>query len=359
MKLYSAVLVLVTLFESFSAASGAETQVKAAPILDATSDFVVDVVLSGLDNPLGLALVPTSARTEPHEFFFAESGAGRIVHFSTANPQQLEEVVSGFPIGTMGDGAIRVGPLALAFVSRAKLIVASKSDTAGADVVSGYSLSEDGTALQYTSSDYSVGPVSSDVAVKIDDFQLLGLALSDKNCFFTTGGIGSQGWIIKSGIEANRLTYLQPFVELSKHADNGSPGGVAVIPPPRAPFLVTALMGGREATPDSRLVFFIPSTGQPVLNLPTGLFDVVSLAYSPSGQLYAADFSWHDAQAGGVYRLDDARVDGRQTVRAVKIASVVRPWALAFAPDGTLYVTALGASETDKQGTVSRIRGDL
>ena len=152
---------------------------------------------------------------------------------------------------------------------------------------------------------------------------------------------------------------MQPLIDLQKKVGFGAPAGIAVIPAPRPAFLVVALIGSRATPHDSRLAFFVPATGELAMNLPTGLHDIVSLAYSPSGQLYAADFSWHDEQAGGVFRIDDARVDGRQTCRAVKVASVVRPLGLVFTPDGSLFVTAFGAGENTKQGTLIKVTGDF
>jgi len=83
------------------------------------------------------------------------------------------------------------------------------------------------------------------------------------------------------------------------------------------------------------------------------------LAYSPTGQLYAVDFAWKEEGASGVYRLDDARVNGQQACQAVKIASIQRPISMAFTPDGTLYVTALGASDSKKQGILVKITGEF
>jgi hypothetical protein len=103
--------------------------------------------------------------------------------------------------------------------------------------------------------------------------------------------------------------------------------------------------------------------------LPTGLRDVVALAYSPSSnRLYAADLAWSAAGEGGIYRLDAGKVDGRSGLKAIKIASLERPTALAFAADNTLYAVALGAPMKDgdkqdqdaaKKGMLVKITGDL
>jgi hypothetical protein len=87
------------------------------------------------------------------------------------------------------------------------------------------------------------------------------------------------------------------------------------------------------------------------------------LAYSPrSGNLYALDLAWSDAKEAGLYRIDASRQDGQMSAKAVKIASLEKPTALAFASDGTLYITLLGAAAEgakEKPGQVVKITGDL
>lgn len=326
-------------------------------VVDESADFEVEVLLSDLDNPTGLALRPTQAKRGPYQLFFAESGAGRVLSVSTGALEQVEEVIRDFPRGTLGQAPkYRVGPMGLAFLDRKKLTVGEQSPNR----LSGYVLPEQAEALLVAADrSYSVGPLQESIAEEIEDLNFSGLAKADQAVFVTTGGQASQGWVLKATIEANRLAYLQPLIDIAKVSHWGAPGGIAVIPPPRPAFLVVALMGSREDPRDSQLAFFVPATGKLAMSLPTGLHDIVSLAYSPSGQLYAADFSWQEEQAGGVYRLDDARIEGRSACRAVKIASLVRPMSLAFAPDGSLFATALGAGENTKQGTLVKITGEL
>jgi hypothetical protein len=67
-----------------------------------------------------------------------------------------------------------------------------------------------------------------------------------------------------------------------------------------------------------------------------------------------------DPHQGGVFRIDAVSETPAAKCNAVKIADVVRPTALAFGPDGALYVTAFG--ELDKEespGVLLKITGDL
>ena len=63
------------------------------------------------------------------------------------------------------------------------------------------------------------------------------------------------------------------------------------------------------------------------------------MAYSPTtGRLYATDFAWMKTEEGGLFRLDQSGNDLKPWKTP---ASISRP-ALAFAPDGTLYITVVG-----------------
>ena len=354
----------------------AQSNVSFAPPGDESAAFETDVLLSGLDNPTGITLreananAALEANAARYELFVAESGAARVLRVSAGALEQgaagervvgaTSEVIVGFPRGTFGQQPeFRVGPLALAFVTRTKLAVSAKGEGPGNDFVAGYVLPSDGTSISATTQDHRIGPLEETFSSQVDQLCFGSMAMGERMCYLTTGGGSKQGWVLKSGVEANRLAYLQAFIDVQSKAGYGAPTGIAVIPDPRPPYLVVGLEGSRDAPNDSRLAYFEPASGELALSLPTGLHDVISLAYSPSGQLYAADFSWQDAQAGGVYRLDDARLEGRQTCRAVKIAALVRPYGMAFAPDGSLLVTAFGEGENDKRGSLTRITGDF
>lgn len=336
-----------------------DSKTRYAPLEDESSNYEMETIHNELDNPGGLAIRSGSAKTGPHEIFIAESGAGRVIRVATDEPQQIDEVITGFSQGSFGDDpTYRVGPLGLAFLTRSKLIVAGGSADTGKNTIGVFALPEDGAPLTAVELDHSVGPIKTGASTDQGEPILFGLASTDI-ALFTTWAEESQGWVLKSGIESNRLAYLQPFVSTKNATGVGRPTGIAVIPSPRPPFLVVAQMGSFETPHDSLLSFFIPSSGDLAMSLPTGLHDIIALAYSPSGQLYALDFSWADEAAGGVYRLDDARVDGRQACRPVRIAAVTRPAALAFAPDGSLYVAAFGEGENARQGLLVKITGEF
>jgi len=326
------------------------------PSTDASADFTTQVLLSNLDEPVGVALRPVPAKQGPYELFVAEHSGRRVLRVTTDAPESARDAVTDFkPEG---------GPRGLLFLDRNRLVVGISGASRADNVLAGFVMRPDNATLSSAEPDFAVGPLKPEISSNIDGLQFANLALAEKTVFATTGGRAAQGWVLKSSIEANRLASLQPLIDVQDVAGYGAPGGITMIPPPRPAFLVVALMGDRETPHDSRLAFFVPATGELAMLLPTGLHDLVSLAYSPSGQLYAADASWETPQDGGIYRIDDAQVDGRQTCRAVKIASLVHPMSLAFAPDGSLYATALNNRDTGEPasaggGTLVKITGNL
>ena len=366
MKPFATALLIVFLLAADSppivrgqSAAPAENATGETPPDDQSAVYTVEIVLRGLEHPSGLALRKGEKKAGPHELFLAESGAGRVVRVTTSRPENIQETITGFPKGAPGKTpADRTGLLGILFLTRTKLIVCGGGAQENQETVRVYALPTDGSPLTAEQTDHSVGLTPGDDRSNGGARNFHALTKTDTAVFVTSSGDGQQGWILKAGIEANRLAFLQPFIATTE-ATGGVPTAIAVIPKPRPQFLVVAQRGKPTAPRDSRLSFYVPSSAALALSLPTGLHEIVGLAYSPSGQLYAIDFAGQNSAEGGVYRLDDARVNGKQTCRSVKIAAVARPTALAFTPDGVLYVTALGNEEDAQQGVLLKIIGDL
>ncbi|MEM8946024.1 MAG: hypothetical protein AAGD11_12680 [Planctomycetota bacterium] len=323
---------------------------------DESSRFQSEELISELQCPAGIAFRPTQVARGPFELLLAESGAGRVISVETTSPNATEEVIVGFPVGTFGpQSEYRAGPMTLAFVTSNRLAVGMQAPDRGTAQVATYALLGGGPVLQAT----QVDDVAEPNGTRVGAADQLGLLITEDVCYFTGVKTGSDGWVLRGDVEANRLSPLRPFVTVNR--SNGLAGFVApaAVPSPRPNYFVAGTTGSVDTQQDSRLVYCLPETGEVVMNLPTGLNDVVALAYGPSGRLYAADFNWSDAGAGGVFRLDDTRIDGRQSCRAVKIATVVRPFGLAFAPDGALYVTSFGDPNGQLNGKLIKITGDL
>ena len=324
---------------------------------DETSKYTVEKIATNLNNPCGLTVRPSLPASGPHELFLSESGAGQVVRISTDKPAEKTPVITSFPMGKFGDDpAYSVGPLGLEFLTRTKLAVGTGGLGKGEDVVRVYALPTDATSLAYDQADHSVGPIPKDSRSKTGEGAFFALAKIedelDKALYVTSAGDPDQGWVLKASMAGNKLADLQPFIATRRVTGAGSPSAATVNPKSRSHYLLIGQMGDKGSERDSIIGFYGPTSGTPALILKTGLFDVTGLAYSPSGDLYALDFAHANPKSGGVYRIDAADVNGRQSTRAVKIAAIARPTSLAFTPDGVLYVTAFGEqTDSDKPPT--------
>jgi hypothetical protein len=271
-----------------------------------------------------------------------------VIRVYTDKPNEAEPVVTGFPTEKFGEKpTYKIGPLGLEFITRTKLAVGTGGLAAGEDVVQVYALPQELAAIDYDKAEYHVGPIPAGGRSKNGEGNFFGVAKipeddSEKGFFVSSAADKEKGWVLKSGVAANRLGDLQPFLATQQATGVGNPTAVVVNPKPRSRYLVVAQMGGTDDERDSVIGFYGPASGEPALVEKTGLYDITGLAYSPTGDLYATDFAWARPAAGGVYRLEAAEVEGRQSCRAVKIAAAMRPTALTFTPDGSLYMTAMG-----------------
>jgi hypothetical protein len=315
---------------------------------DESAQYTVETLATGLNHPCGLAVRPSAPEAGPFELFFSESGAGRVVRISTDKPSEVTPIVTDFPIAALDDATLaeRAGPLALAFLTKSKLAVGAGGLPLGEDQIRVYALPDDAMPLKYDQADHSVGPVPAGDRTKTGEGDFFALARIDedveKALYAVSAGDAEQGWLLKAAAAGNKLADLQPFIATTKITGAGRPLAVTVNPRPRSHYLLVGQAGETGDERDSVIGFYGPATGTPALMFKAGLYDVAGLAYSSNGDLYAVDLGLHNKQVGGVYRIDAAEVDGRESCRPVKIAAVERPTSLAFTPDGSLYVTAFG-----------------
>ncbi len=315
---------------------------------DETAEYLVETVVTGLDRPSGLAVRLAAPRGGPFEIFIAERGAGRVVSWQTGDEAEPTPVIAGFPIESValnepGDGAS--GPLGLDFLSRNWLAVGTGG---GNSQVRVYQLPADnGTTLDFNQADHALGPLGPGPRSAHGEHDFASLAHQGADFLVASQNGDQRGWILRATLDSNRLAGLEPFIPTHERMGRARPSAVVVDPRPRRHYLLVAQRGEIGQALDSRVAWFSPASGQLALNLNVGLNDVVALAYSPAAELYALDDSQSETHPAGVYRLDAAQVDGRESCRAALIAKIPSPTALAFTPDGTMYVASRGERSAD------------
>jgi hypothetical protein len=351
--LREAFLFLTIACVSVSAAQAAElVPPKAAEPRDDASLYTAETIASGLACPTSLAVRGGAAAVAPFQLYIAEAGAGRIVRVAAEKGAKAEPVITGFPLGGSDPyfGA-NLGPLGVAFITANRLLVGTGGLADGGDLLRVYNI-EANAELAYDAADHSAGPLG--VSNRSKERSFASVAASESACFVAVHAGDARGWVLKATVDANRVAGLEPFVAAADLGAAGRPSAVAVNPRANHHYVLVATGGEVDGSPDSRLTMVSPTSGDAALALAPGLRDITAIAYSPNNDLYVADFAADEAGAGGVYRLEAAQVDGRESCRAVRIASVERPTGLAFTPDGALFVTTFGEAG-GATGSVVRI----
>jgi DNA-binding beta-propeller fold protein YncE len=298
-----------------------------------------EVVIEGLDNPSGVAVQPGTGQV-----FVSDSAAGRVVRVVNG---EAEDVITGFPQDVYGKGPMYdIGPLGLAFLDQQTLIVSGGDKPDGEEVIRVFKIPNAGeAAINIDKADHTLGPLP-----PIDDIvgegNFYALAVNDGAVFATSNGDDTKGWIVKADRTADGFGELQRFIATKEAVEVDAPVGATINDKGH---LVIGQMGEITIPHDSLLSFYDPKSGELLLNLETGLYDIAALAYSPKGHLYALDFAWMATGEGGLFRLDADRENGQQTVKAVKIAALDKPTAMAFGEDGALYVTVFDTAQAGEK----------
>lgn len=316
------------------------------------ADIAVEKVLTGLHGPCAIAVRPSSG--DPGEVFVAESGAGRVVKLASGKAGDGPEIITGFDAPSAADEKSGAGGVqSLIFLDHTRLVVAG-GDHEGKPFARMYEVGNLDTTLKADESKQSADLPESDEAEAIRSFHDLARTLpndkvADALIAAANGERGPAG-IWKIAVRANTLGEIAPFGTAKSGSGGTAVGGAAIANPG---FVVIA--AGTEDAPKnaSVLKFMNPVDGRTILQTNTDLQQIVGVAYSPTtGDLFVAD-----GKAGAIYRLDDAGGPGKAACKAVKIADVSQPTALAFAADGSLYVTSLG--DDNDNGMLLKITGEL
>ena len=297
----------------------------------------VETVLEELNNPCGVAVQP-----ETGHVYVAESGAGRVVRIVDGKAQP---VIINFPLDVYGKGPqYKIGPLGLAFASKDVLVVGGGGFADGAELLRIYNLPgpEDepieaakmATSFKLTATELVKG-----------EGNFYAVAVTREAIFVSCNGDDEKGWVSKAAVSGTQFGPFKRFIATREQTGVDAPVALVVNPDGQ---LVVGQAGELTKPKDSLLTFYDTRTGKKLLNLPTGLYDITGLGYSPrTGRLFAADFAWMEAAAGGLFELSADRSQLQQKLQLTKIMSLEKPTSLAFAPDGTLYITVLGKPSAD------------
>jgi DNA-binding beta-propeller fold protein YncE len=315
-------------------------------------DAKVEQVLGGLSNPCGVAVQPGT-----NQVFLSDSANGRVCRVVNG---KLEDVITGSPKDVFGKGPFYdIGPLGLVFTSDGKsLIVGDGGYKDGEECVRVYPVPEAGkSALNYEKdASQKLGPLAPAEGL-LGEGNLYALALTPTALYVTCNGDDTKGWVAKADLNGTKFGKLERWLPTKEMVEVDAPVGIAIS---KQGDIVVGQFGENNKPNDSLLTFYSAKTGKMLMNLETKLYDITGLAYSPkTGLLYATDFAWMKTDEGGLFRLDASG----NSVKTTKIASLDKPTALAFAPDGTLYITVIGpkaeGENASRQGKLLKIAPGL
>lgn len=312
----------------------------------ALAEHKAETVLSGLNNPSGVALQP-----ETGHVFVSDSGAAKIIRIVDG---KAEDVITDFPIDVYGKGPkYNIGPLGLLFLNKDTLVVGGGCLKDGEELLRVYSVPAAGAAAIKADKMTKSFKLTATDDVK-GEGNFYALASNGKNIYVTCNGDDTKGWVSRARIKDGQVANYKRFLATKEATELDAPVGVAISPRGE---LVVGQMGEITVPGDGLLTFYNAKNGKLLLNLETGLSDITALAYSPKGQLYATDFMWTATDEGGLFQLISKKQGGKQTVTAKRILTLDKPTALAFDSKGALYITVIGSGE--KGGKLLKVAAGL
>ena len=311
-------------------------------------------------NPCGVAVQPDTGHV-----YIADSGNQRILRFvppKSGQEASIAEVINGFPKDVYGKGPkYEIGPLGLVFVSKNLLAVGGGGNPDGKEVLWFFDVGQiKGEPISTNQVKYKAGPIPKSEQTNRGEGNFYGLAFDGKAVYVTTNGDDTKGWVARCPVNNGTPGKLELFIATKPQVETtDAPVGITVSPQGE---IVVGQAGEINVPQDSLLCFYDAKTGKLKLKLETPLYDIVALAYHPkSKKLYALDFAWMAPDKGGLYRLEVQRGD-KPSLKATKVLELDKPTAMAFAPDGTLYITLIGTAKQGdkyKPGQLIDVTGDL
>jgi hypothetical protein len=311
------------------------------------------VVADGLDNPSGVAVQPGTG----HVFIASHSG----VHRLDPKTGELTAEVTGYPDPTdiYGKGPkYAIGPLGLSFLDQNTLVVGGGSRKDGEELVRIFEVGDKAAAKPQMDSKAAktLGPIPmSDQTIK-GEGNFYGVVATPTGIYVTCNGDDTKGWVAKAGVKDGKVGKLKLTIATKEATEVDAPGPITTTKSGKG--VMVGQIGEVSVAGDS-LVTIYSARGKMQRNLTTGLNDIAGLAWSPSGKLFATDFSWVDAAAGGLFSVSLGKKEATEA-KTKKLLSLDKPTGIAFDADGNAYVAVFGtaAEGSDKPaGQILKITG--
>lgn len=307
----------------------------------------VERVENNWEDLVGVAIRP-GGTGERYEVFVLDGATGNLVRFYSDEPAKRANVITGIQLNQSGSGEDRSpGGWAMAFLNRSHLLVMGGSLDGTQHVLKSFELPIDGQSMAAGEPHQEILSTPHHQLLGEGERSLFGIALDSERVYLCREG--SQFAVAEASLQGNRLGDIGVWAT-AQPGDKPSGAACVTVNPRRDKSYVVVGIPAKSPQ-QSRLEFYHPGTAQRLLSLEIPLLEVAGLAYGPdSGLLYAIDAARTDPARGGIYRLD-ARLDGgRQACAAHLVAPLVRPRAMAFGPDGMLYVIAGNQVEDERSG---------
>lgn len=318
---------------------------KDAPVVLTAIEFDQKVIADGLNTPAGLAVQPESGDV------FVSTIDG-VLRLEAGNDFNMNPEIVGFQTDFYGGGpTYSFGPLGLSFLDSKTLVIGGGGKKDGEDLIwtIDVPMKPSNPSLEIDKAGKSFGPIVAGDDSFRGEGNYFGLCIDNQKIYTASHGDDSKAWIstIDLGDDSDQI---RPMIAAKTSTFVDGPSGLALLPGGK---LLLAQTGELHEGPDSLLSIFDLESGELEKTIKTGLYDITAvLVDSDSGEIFVADFSWADADKGGLYLVD---IKGEGAV--VKCASLVHPTALSFSANGDILVACAAHSENGedippKQGQV-------